>query len=119
MNTQMHMRRYFHSIADDHKRGALLWAAVNAAREQARGDFFHALLIEGVDDESLTCLANDAWATYARHIEFDYPQFAQGLFLRAYQSAYRAYLLEGVSGQHRSASGLVAAIEAEIARATA
>jgi hypothetical protein len=110
----MNARVSFHSVASDHQRGALVRMAASKGLQQAHGDFFHALFTEGVDDASLSYWADDAWETYARHIEFDYPRFAQALFLQAYRLAYRAHLLDLATGRHQSMTEIVAAIEAEI-----
>jgi hypothetical protein len=103
----------FHSIADDHQRAALLRSAISKGQEQARGDFIYALLTDGLDDESLTLFAREAYDTRFHQIEFDYPQFAQSLFLGAYRLAYRARLRDLANGQHHSADELVALVEAE------
>lgn len=107
-------QQHTHSIADDHHRSALIRAAVQKGVEQARGDFYYALLTEGLDDESVALFAREAWEALARHMTFDYPQFAQKLYIQAYQSAYRAHLHALASGQHRTTAELVADIEAEI-----
>lgn len=106
-------KKLLHSIADNRQRAALLRAAISKGQEQARGDFFYALLTEGLDDESLTLFAREACDAYFRQIEFDYPQFAQSLFLRAYRLAYHARLRDLADGQHQSADELLAAVEAE------
>jgi hypothetical protein len=110
----MNAGKHLHHIADDHQRGVLVRIAVDKGVEQARGDFFHALLVEGLDDETLMLFAGEAWDSFSRLVEFDYPQFAQTLFLQAYRSAYHAHLLQLASGKHANTHDLVAAIEAEI-----
>lgn len=110
----MNTAKYHHSIASDAQRSALVRVAVSKGMEQARGDFFHALLVEGLDDESLALFARDEWERLSLHIQFDYPQFAQALFLRAYQSAYRAHLVHLANGTHESPHDLTRAVETEI-----
>ena len=109
----MNAARYQHSIASDFQRRALVRFAVAKGMEQARGDFFHALLVEGLDDESLSFFARAEWEAFSQRIQFDYPHFALALFLRAYQSAYRAHLLHLANGTHESPYDLIKAIEAE------
>jgi len=110
----MHDGKPLHHIADDHQRAALIRLAVHKAVDQARGDFFHVLLVEGLDDDSLTLFAREEWDSFARHVTFDYPRYAQTLFFRAYRSAYRAHLSRLANGETASTSELVAAIEEEI-----
>jgi len=110
-----HHRQHTHSIASDPQRAALVRAAAAKGVEQARGDFSFALLSEGLDDESVTLCAREAWEALARHMVFDYPQFAQKLYLHAYRQAYRRHLQVLVGGgRHLSMHELVAEIEAEI-----
>lgn len=110
----MHNGKPLHHIADDHQRAAVIRLAVHKGVDQARGDFFHALLVEGLDDESLLLFAHEEWEAFARHVAFDYPGYAQTLFFQAYRSAYRAHLSRLASGGSASARELVAAIEEEI-----
>jgi hypothetical protein len=107
-------RPHTHSIASDHQRAALVRAAVGKGVEQARGDFYYGLLSEGLDDESVALFAGEEWQRLARHMIFDYPQFARKLYLHAYQLAYRMHLSALVTGHSLSTQDLVAAVEAEI-----
>jgi hypothetical protein len=101
-------------IADDLQRGALMRAAVQKAAELARGDFYHGLMVEGLDDESLALVARADWETFSTFVQFDYSQFAQALFLQAYQTAYHAHLRDLVDGRQPPIADLAAVIEAEI-----
>jgi hypothetical protein len=110
----MHDGKPLHHIADDRQRAALIRLAVHKGVDQARGDFFHVLLMEGLDDGSLALFAREEWDVFTRHVAFDYPRYAQTLFLQAYRSAYRAHLSGLAHGRPASTSELVAAIEEEI-----
>lgn len=107
----MSAHRTYHHVADDHQRGLLVQHAIRKGLEQARGDFFYALLADGLDDESLGLFARDAWAAYHRQVTFDYPQFAETLFLHADRTAYRRHLLEVASGRHTDPLALARTIE--------
>jgi hypothetical protein len=110
----MNASKHLHHIADDHQRGALVRIAVDKGMQQARGDFFYALLVEGLDDESLTMMAREAWDAISRYVEFDYPQFAQTLYLHGFRLGYRTHLRNLAAGKHESAHNLVAILEAEM-----
>lgn len=103
--------RTYHHVADDHQRGRLVQHAIRKGIDQARGDFFYALLTDGLDDESLGLLARDAWAAYHRQVTFDYPQFAETLYLHAYSTAYRGHLEVVASGRHTDPVALARTIE--------
>lgn len=109
----MGVHRTYHHVADDHHRSLLVLHAVRKGIEQARGDFFYALLADGLDDESLGIFARDAWNAYHQRVTFDYPQFAETLFLHAYQTAYRRHLEEVTHG--RSTDPVALALTIEIA----
>jgi hypothetical protein len=106
--------KHLHHIADNHQRGALMGRAIDKGMEQARGDFFYALLVEGLDDQGLSMVAGEAWKAYSRHVEFDYPRFAQTLFLRGFKLGYRTHLRNVADGRHESAHELVAVLEADM-----
>jgi len=110
----MHDGKPLHHIASDHQRAALIRLAVHKGVEQARGDFFHVLLVEGLDDESLLLFAREEWEVFARQVTFDYPRFAEALFVSAYRTAYRNHLSRLASGQPPSTYELVAAAEEAI-----
>jgi aminopeptidase N len=110
----MNRDQHTHSIANDHHRAALIHMAAQKGVEQARGDFHFALMSEGLDDETIALFAHDAWEALTRRMVFDYPQFAQKLYLHAYRSAYRAHLNALASAEYHTTAELVAAIEAEI-----
>ncbi len=115
MSTSKHL---FHSVADDRQRVALIRTAISKGQEQARGDFFYALLPEGLDDDSLMLFAREACDGHLRLIDYDYPQFAQTLFLRAYRAAYRVRVLDLANGQYHNPDELVAVVEAEVGLAS-
>lgn len=110
MNRHLHT----HSIANDQHRAALVRMAVQKGVERARGDFHFALMSEGLDDETIALFAHDAWEALAQRMVFDYPQFAQKLYMQAYRSAYRAHLNALANGDYHTTAELVAAIETEI-----
>lgn len=107
----MHVYRAYHHIADDSHRGRLVQHAIRKGMEQARGDFYYALLADGLDDEGLTLCAGEAWSVYHRQIMFDYPQFAETLFLHAYRTAYRRHLQDVASGRYTDPVALARAID--------
>jgi hypothetical protein len=110
----MNAGKHLHHIADDHQRGALVRIAIDKGMEQACGDFFYALLVEGLGDLGLSMVAGEAWDVYSRHVEFDYPRFAQTLFLRGFRLGYRTHLRNLADGKHQSAHELVAVLEADM-----
>lgn len=101
----------FHHIADDHHRNLLVQHAIRKGIEQARGDFFYALVPDGVDDETLGHFGRDAWAAFHRQVTFDYPQFAETLYLHAYRTAYRRHLDDVAHGRHTDPVALARTIE--------
>ncbi|HEX6799265.1 MAG TPA: hypothetical protein VF116_16265 [Ktedonobacterales bacterium] len=107
------MQKYtaYHHVADDQQRGLLVQHAVRKGIEQARGDFFYAMLADGLDDEGLSLCAHEAWNNYHRQVTFDYPQFAETLFLHAYRTAYRRHLEEVARGGHTDPPALARTIE--------
>ncbi|HEX6799409.1 MAG TPA: hypothetical protein VF116_17000 [Ktedonobacterales bacterium] len=107
----MHAYRAYHHIADDSHRSLLVRHAVLKGIEQARGDFFFALLADGLDDEGVALCAREAWNVYHRQVTFDYPQFAETLYLHAYRAAYRRHLEDVTSGRHTDVLALARTIE--------
>lgn len=97
------------SIADGQQRQSLLWYAARWAVELAEEDFYHAMATEGMDDESLAVFARQAYEKYNAGFTYDYPQYAEALFLKAYALVYRERLADLVNGVHRSVVELVAA----------
>lgn len=110
----MNYRPRLHSIANDHQRAALVRAAAMKGVEQARGDFYYGMLMEGQDEESIAIFADEAWDMFSRHTEFDYPQFARKLYVQAYRSAYSKHVQALASGHSLTTAELFAAVEAEI-----
>jgi len=108
------MDRHLHFIADDFQRKAMIQAAIRKAIELARDSFFHGLMIEALGDEELSLFAGEAWKAYSLVIEFDYPTYAETLFLQAYLMAYRVYQRDLPNGIHPSAVTLADQFEAEI-----
>jgi hypothetical protein len=106
-----HHRPAYQHIADDHHRRLLILHAVRKGIDQARGDFYHALLVDGLDDESLDLFAREVWEAYQRQVTFDYPQFAETLFLRAYRTSYRRHLEDVASGRHTDPQAVAQTIE--------
>lgn len=107
----MHVYRAYHHIADDSHRGRLMQHAIRKGIEQARGDFFYALLTDGLDNEGVALCAREAWNAYHRQIMFDYPHFAEKLFLHAYRAAYRRHLQDVASGRHTDPVAMARAID--------
>ncbi len=107
----MHQHAIYHHVADDQHRAQLVAHAIRKGIEQARGDFFYAMLADGLDDEGLSLCAHEAWNAYRRQVTFDYPQFAETLFLHAYKSAYRRHLRDVAHGVHTDAQELARAVE--------
>lgn len=108
------MDRHLHFIADDAQRRAMIQTAVRKAIELARDSFFHGLMIDAMDDEDLALFAGEAWKAYTSAIEFDYPSYAETLFLGGYRMAYRVYQRDLPHGIHPSAVTLADQFEAEI-----
>jgi hypothetical protein len=108
------MQKQFHSIASDYLRGAMLQFAMRKAADLAGESFYHGLGIESLGGDDVLVFAEDSWRKYSLSIDFDYPQYAQKLFLRAFQSAYLAYMRELPNGLHPSLPDLVAAFEAQV-----
>jgi hypothetical protein len=106
--------RHLHHIADDRQRDALMHYAVHKGIEQARGDFMFGMAVDDSEAEHLTLMAHDAWETFCRHVEFDYPQYARTLFLHGFRSGYRTHLLNLAASRHASAHELVAAVETQM-----
>lgn len=107
----MHQHAIYHHVADDQQRGLMVQHAARKGIEQARGDFFYAMLADGLDDEGLSLCAHEAWSAYHRRVTFDYPHFAESLFLHAYRAAYRRHLDEVASGRHTDPVALARTIE--------
>jgi hypothetical protein len=101
-----------HSIADDYQRRALLWQACRKAMDLADEDFYHAMTTTGLDDESLRTFASAAFGAYTATIVFDYPGYADSLFLKAYTLAYRDHLRALVNGARLSMAGMLDEVEA-------
>lgn len=108
---QQQQHALYHHVADDQHRGQMVAHALRKGIEQARGDFFYAMLTEGLDDEGLSLCAHEAWNAYHRQVTFDYPQFAETLFLRAYRDAYRRHLHDVARGKHTDTLALARAVE--------
>jgi hypothetical protein len=104
----------YHHIADDHSRGLLVQHAIRRGIEQARGDFYHALLVDGLDDEGLNLVADEAWNVYHRQVEFDYPQYAETLYVYAFRVAYRRHLENVAQGEPTDPVALARAIEVDL-----
>lgn len=107
----MHPHATYRHIADDYHRNLLVQHAIRKGIEQARGDFFYALLADGLDDAGLDLCAHEVWAAYHRQVTFDYPQFAETLFIHAYRAAYRRHLEDVARGQHTDPLALARTIE--------
>jgi hypothetical protein len=103
-----------HSIADDYQRRALLWQACRKAMDLADEDFYHAMTTTGLDDESLRTFARAAFGAYTATIVFDYPGYADSLFLKAYTLAYRDHLRALMNGARCSMAATLAEVEAGI-----
>ncbi len=103
----------FH-IADDVQRNALIRSAMQKAVDLAREGFYHALMVEGLDDETLALFAQEGWERFNALLEFDYPQYARTLYISAYLAAYRATVDELPHGRHPNTADLAAAFEAEL-----
>lgn len=109
------MTERIHSIANDQHRRALLWYAARRAVELAEEDFYHAMAVEGLDDESLAVFGRQAYERYIDGYAFDYPHFAEDRFLKVYAQVYRERLHDLVQGVHRSLSELFALVESRTA----
>lgn len=103
-------RAYCH-IADDYHRNLLVQHAIRKGIEQARGDFFYALLADGLDDAGVDLCAREAWNAYQRQVTFDYPHFAETLFVHAYRAAYRRHVEDVARGQQTDPLALARSIE--------
>jgi hypothetical protein len=115
----MNAGRHVHHIADDCQRGALVHMAVHKGMEQARSDFMYGLAVDDSDAGYVTLMAHEAWEAFSRPVEFDYPQYARTLFLRAFQSGYQTHLKNMAAGKHESAQELVAVIETQLGLSSA
>ena len=92
----------------------MIQTAIRKAIELARDSFFHGLMIEAMDDEDLALFAGEAWKAYTLRIEFDYPSYAETLFLGGYRMAYRVYQRDLPHDIHPSAVTLADQFEVEI-----
>jgi CRISPR/Cas system-associated endoribonuclease Cas2 len=108
------MEKHLHFIADDFQRRAMIQTAVAKAIQLVQDSFFQGLMIDALDDLEIVVFAGEAWKAYARVIEFDYPTYAEALFLQAYRMAYRVYQRDLPHGIQPSAASLAEAFEAEI-----
>lgn len=108
------MTERIRSIADDGQRQALLWCAARRAVDLAEEDFYHAMTVEGLDGESLAVFARQAYERYNAGYSFDYPGYAESVFLKAFALVYREHLRDLINGVHRSLSELIAAAEPRI-----
>jgi hypothetical protein len=106
-------KRIFH-IADDVQRRGLIRLAMQKAVALAHECFYHALMVDGLDDEALALFALEAWERLAEAFEFDYSRFAQSLFVQAYKTAYRAAMRELPEARHPNTAELAEVFEAEI-----
>jgi hypothetical protein len=109
------MEKHLYFIADDFQRRAMIQTAIAKAIGLARDSFFHGLMIDALDDSELQVFAHDAWKAFERIIEFDYPTYAETLYLQAYRMAYRVYQRDLPHGIQPSAASLADGFEAEIA----
>jgi hypothetical protein len=112
--SQLAMEKQLHSVASDYLRGAMLQFAVRKAADLAGESFYHGLGIESLGGDDLALFAEDFWKKYSLSIEFDYPHYAHKLFLRAFQTAYLAYLRELPNGVHPGLPDLLSAFEVEM-----
>jgi hypothetical protein len=112
------MEKHLYFIADDLQRRAMIQTAIIKAIELTRDSFFHGLMIDALDDSDLQVFADDAWKAYDRIIQFDYPTYAETLFLQAYRMAYRVYQRDLPHGIQPRATSLAEAFEAEIGLAS-
>jgi hypothetical protein len=112
------MEKHLYFIADDLQRRAMIQTAMAKAIELARDSFFHGLMIDPLDDSDLQVFADEAWKAYDRIIEFDYPTYAQALFLQAYLMAYRVYQRDLPHGIQPRAASLAESFEADIGLAS-
>ena len=96
------MDRHLHFIGDDFQRRAMIQTAMRKAIELARDNFYHGLMMDALTDDDLALFAGEAWKAYDRVIEFDYPTYAQSLFLQAYRMAYQVYQRDLPHGVHPS-----------------
>ena len=96
------MDRHLHFIGDDFQRRAMIQTAIRKAIELARDNFFHGLGVDALQDDDLALFSGEAWNAYGRMIEFDYPTYAQSLFMRAYRMAYQIYQRDLPQGIHPS-----------------
>lgn len=108
------MGQQLHSVASDYLRGAMLQFAMRKAADLAGESFYHGLGLDSLGSDDLLIFAEDAWRKYSLSIDFDYPQYAHKLFLRAFQAAYLVYMRELPNGVHPSLPDLVVAFEAEV-----
>jgi hypothetical protein len=107
------MEKQSHSIASDYLRTAMLQSAMRKASELAKEGFYHGLGTLEMGDEDLALFAEDAWRRYTLTIDFDYPSYAQRLFVEAYQMAYHAYARDLPNGLHPNLQILIAEFEAK------
>lgn len=105
------MTERIRSVADDQHWRALLWYAARRAIELAEEDFYHAMAVEGLDDESLAVFGRQAYERYTTGYAFDYPHYAEARFLTVYARVYRDRLSDLVNGVHRSIGELFAGVE--------
>jgi hypothetical protein len=108
------MEKPLHTVASDYLRGAMLQRAMRKAADLAGESFYHGLGLDSLGTDDLRIFAEDAWGKYSLSIDFDYPHYAHTLFLRAFQTAYMAYLRELPNGVHPSLPDLVSAFEVEM-----
>lgn len=108
------MTQRIRSIADDGQRKALLWFAARRAVDLAEEDFYHALTVDGLDDESLAVFARQAYDQYNAGYSFDYPRYAESTFLKAFALVYRSHLRDLANGARRSIAELTAEAESRI-----
>jgi hypothetical protein len=112
------LEKHLYFIADDLQRRAMIQNAIGKAIELARDSFFHGLMIDALDDSELQVFADEAWKAYDLTNEFDYPTYAEALFLQAYRMAYRVYQRDLPHGIQPSAASLAETFEADIGLAS-
>jgi hypothetical protein len=105
-------KRVFH-IADDVQRNALIRSAMQKAVHLAKESFYHALMVDALDDATLALFAQEGWERLGAALEFDYPQYARTLYVSAYLAAYRAAIHDLPHDQYPNTAELAAAFEAE------
>lgn len=108
------MNSQFYSIASDFQRAAIIQVAMRRASEVARESFYHGLMVGDLGPAELAIFAEDAWGRFSASATFDYPDYAHGLFLRAYRMAYQAHADDLPRGIHPNTYVLAELLEEEL-----